>query len=198
MNKTFGYARVSTADQHLDTQLELLNKTPCDEIFQDKVSGTTTSRPALDEMLARLRSGDTVVVARLNRLGRSRDHLIALIHDFAKKGIEFKALDLGIDSKTPTGKLIISIMASLAEFDRESILERTRAGQRAAKAKGIHIGRPSGVNKESFTKVKKALDKGLSVTEIVNLTSISISSVKRYKKLLGHQSSKTTEIYIPT
>lgn len=182
MNKIFGYARVSTVDQNLDTQIETLQKFGCDEIFQDKVSGVHISRPALDELLSKLREGDTVVVARFFRLGRSRDHLIFLISQFAQRGIHFRALDLGVDSSTPAGKMVLQIFAALAEYDRESILEKTRAGQLLAKAKGKHIGRPSGIDVEKFKKVKKALEKGLSVSETVNLTGISMSSVKRYRK----------------
>lgn len=182
MNKVFGYARVSTADQSTDTQIEALVKFGCDKIFQEKISGLSVQRPKLDEMLSILREGDTVVVSRFFRLGRSRDHLINLVGDFAKMGIVFKALDLGIDSSTPAGKMVIGIFASLAEYDREMILEKTKAGQVLAKAKGKHIGRPSGVNEGNFLKVKRGFEKGLSVSEIVSLTGISISSVKRYRK----------------
>jgi DNA invertase Pin-like site-specific DNA recombinase len=184
MNKVFGYARVSTIDQNLDTQIEALEKFGCDRIFQDKISGITTQRLALDEMMTLLREGDTIVVARFFRLGRNRDHLINLVNDFASRKVHFKALDVGIDTDTPAGKLILSIFASLAEFDRETILEKTRAGQLLAKAKGKHIGRPKGVNQQNYEKVKKALTKQMSVTEIVNLTEISMSSVKRYKKMI--------------
>ena len=184
MNKTFGYARVSTADQNLDTQIEALEKFGCDEIFQDKITGTSTIRPSLDEMMKKLRKGDTVVVARFNRLGRDKNHIIDLIENFTKNEINFKALDLGIDINTITGKLIFSIFAALSEYDREGILERTRAGQQLAKAKGKHIGRPKGINMENYNKVKKSIEMGLSVSEAVNLTGIGISSVKRYRKMI--------------
>jgi DNA invertase Pin-like site-specific DNA recombinase len=101
MHKVFGYARVSTVDQSTDTQIEVLKKYGCDKIFQEKISGLSVQRPKLDEMLSVLRQGDTVVVSRFFRLGRSRDHLINLVGYFARKGIVFKALDLGIDSSTP-------------------------------------------------------------------------------------------------
>ena len=182
MNKVFGYARVSTLEQNLDTQLEALRQVGCQEIFQEKVFGVATSRPALGELLARLREGDTVVVARFFRLGRSRDHVISLVNEFARKRINFRALDVGIDTTTPAGKLIMCIFASLAEYDREVILEKTRVGQLLAKGK--HMGRPPGVNQEKLVKVKKALEKGLSVAEIVNLTGISLSSVKQYRKAI--------------
>ena len=184
MNKTFGYARVSTVDQNLDTQLDILTKAGCDRIFQDKITGMSLHRPALDELLGVLREGDTVLVARFFRLGRSRDHVIHLVHSFHQRGVHFRALDLGIDTTTPAGKLMLSIFASLAEYDRESILEKTRAGQQLAAAQGKHIGRPKGLDAENLAKVQKAMDKGLSVAETVELTSISLSSVKRYRKYL--------------
>jgi DNA invertase Pin-like site-specific DNA recombinase len=184
MHQTFGYARVSTLDQNLDTQLDILTKAGCDRIFQDKITGMSLQRPALDELLGLLREGDTVLVARFFRLGRSRDHVIHLVNSFHQRGIHFKALDLGIDTTTPAGKFMLSIFASLAEYDRESILEKTKAGQQLAAAQGKHIGRPKGLDIENLSKVKKALDKGLSVTETVDLTGISLSSVKRYRKYL--------------
>ncbi len=182
MNKVFGYARVSTMDQNLDTQIQVLEKFGCDKIFQDKITGLATHRPALDEMLSLLREGDTLVVARFFRLGRSRDHVISLINELSERRVVFKALDVGIDSNTPAGKLIVSIFASLAEYDREVILEKTKAGQLLARAKGKHIGRPKGINEANYNKVKKGFQRGLSVSEIVSLTGISTSSVKRYRK----------------
>ncbi|WP_229312047.1 recombinase family protein [Larkinella punicea] len=103
----FGYARVSTVDQNLDTQIESLQKFGCDEIFQDNVSEVHISRPALDELLSKLRGYDTVVIARFFRLGKSRDHLISLISQFAQLGIHFRALDLGVDSFTPACKMVL-------------------------------------------------------------------------------------------
>ena len=193
MNKTFGYARVSTLDQSLDTQLDALQRAGCDEIFQDKITGMSTSRPALDDLQARLRIGDTVMVARFFRLGRSRDHLIHLLGEFSRKGIHFKALDLGVDSATPAGKLVLQIFAALAEYDRESLLEKTRAGQLLAAAKGKHIGRPSGVNAERLAKVRTAVERGLSVAETVSLTGISLSTVKRYRKQLERLPGRSPE-----
>ena len=150
MNQIFGYARVSTADQNTDTQLDALQRHGCDRIFEEKISGMATQRPALDEMLSLLRAGDTVVVSRLNRLGRSRNHLIDLVSEFAERSIVFKALDLGIDSSTVAGKLVLRIFSALAEYDRETILEKTRAGQQLAKANGKHIGRFKGPNPDNY------------------------------------------------
>ena len=144
----------------------------------------------MDALLVKLRPGDTVMVARFFRLGRSRDHLIHLLGEFSRAGIHFKALDLGVDSSTPAGKLVLQIFAALAEYDRESILEKTRAGQLLAKAKGKHIGRPAGLDAQKFSKVKKALERGLSVAETVSLTGISMSSVKRYRKQIEQASTQ--------
>ena len=187
MNQTFGYARVSTSDQNLDTQLDALNQHGCTRIFQDKISGLTHSRPALDELLSYVREGDTVIVSRFNRLGRSRAHLIDLIDELVKLGVNFKALDLGIDTSTPSGKLVIGIFSSLAEYEREMILEKTRAGQLLAKAKGKHIGRPAGVDTEKYAKVKKLLEKGFGNSEIVELTGVSLASVMRYRNAITEQ-----------
>lgn len=109
-----------------------------------------TQRPALDEMLALLRAGDTVIVSRLNRLGRSLNHLIDLVSEFADRSIVFKALDLGIDSSTVAGKLVLRIFSALADYDRETILEKTRTGQLLAKVNGKRIGRFKGPNPDKY------------------------------------------------
>jgi DNA invertase Pin-like site-specific DNA recombinase len=149
MNKLFGYARVSTLDQNLDTQLDALQKAGCDDIFQDKITGVSTSRPALDTLLAQLRPGDTVMVARFFRLGRSRDHLIACWTSLPGKVftsrhwtwvliVVHQPVNWFCRSLPPW----LNMMAPATR--RESILEKTRAGQLLAKAKGKHIGRPGG------------------------------------------------------
>ena len=148
---------------------------------EQRAEKMSLQRPALDELLGLLREGGTVLVARL---GRSRDRVIHLVNSFHQRGIHFKALDLGIDTTTPAGKFMLSIFASLAEYDHESILEKTRAGQLLAAAQGKHVGRPKGLDAENLAKVKKALEKGFSVAETVGLRGIILSSVKRYRKHL--------------
>ena len=115
MNYTFGYTHVSTVDQNLDTQLDILIKAGGDRICQDKIMGMSLQRPALDELLGLLREGDMVLVARFFRLGCSRDHMIHLVNSFYQRGIRFKALDMGIDTSTSAGKFMLSIFASLVE-----------------------------------------------------------------------------------
>lgn len=187
----FGYARVSAKDQNLDTQLEQLTAARVDQIFKEKVSGTTASRPQLDQLLATLREGDTVTVARLNRLGRNSSHIMQLVADFNHKGVRFVALDLGIDTATPAGRLVLHIFAALAQYDRESIRERATAGIELAKEQGKHLGRPLGVNQENLKKVKTALDAGLSINKTVEVTGIAATSVKRYRRLLANPNAST-------
>lgn len=178
----FGYARVSAQDQNLDTQNAELTLAGCDQIFQEKISGASTSRPMLTAMLATLRPGDTVTVCRLNRLGRSTSHLLELVAEFKRRGVRFVSLDLGIDTGTPQGQLILTIFAALAEFDREVIRERSSAGIAAAKERGAHMGRPAGLDHHKRQRIATAIAAGLSVTATVKLTGIPESTVKRYKR----------------
>src|SRR2546421_7081501 len=137
-----GYARVSTQDQTLNLQKDALEKIGCTKIFTDTASGTQTERKGLDEALRFLRAGDTLVVWRLDRLGRSLKHLIEVVSSLEKRGIGFKSLTESIDTTTSGGKLIFHIFGALAEFERNLIKERTQAGLQAARARGRKGGRP--------------------------------------------------------
>ena len=178
MQHTFVYARVSATDQNLATQVEDFTHAGCTRIFQEKVSGTRTRSPALDELLAAVREGDVVVVNRLARLGRNTVHTIQLVEEFNHRGVHFRALDLGIDSRTPAGKMIIGVFSSFNQYERENNRQKSLAGIELAK----HLGRPAGRDAGKLAKVAKALEKGLSVAEIVTLTGISRASVKRYRQ----------------
>src|SRR5436190_14072246 len=138
-----GYARVSTQDQTLDLQTDALNNAGCEKIFKDTTGGAKSERPGLQEAMNHLRAGDTLVVWRLDRLGRTLKHLIATITDLNEQGIGFKSLQEQMDTTTSGGKLIFHIFGALAEFEREVIRERTRAGLQAARARGRFGGRPS-------------------------------------------------------
>jgi DNA invertase Pin-like site-specific DNA recombinase len=138
----FGYARVSTDDQTLDLQLDALTKAGCDRIFRDTFSGATAERPGLREGLDHLRAGDTLVVWRLDRLGRSLRHLIDTMTTLEQRGIGFRSLTESIDTTTSGGKLIFHIFGALAEFERDLIRERTHAGLVAARSRGRTGGRP--------------------------------------------------------
>ncbi len=154
-------------------------------IFQEKVSGTRTSSPALTELLAAVRKGDVVIVNRLARLGRNTVHTIQLVEEFNRCGVHFRALDLAIDSRTPAGKMIIGVFSSFNQYERENNWEKSLAGIALAQQQGKHLGRPAGRDAEKLAKVPKALEKGLSVAEIVTLTGISRASVKRYRHELS-------------
>jgi DNA invertase Pin-like site-specific DNA recombinase len=137
-----GYARVSTGDQTLDLQRDALRAAGCGRIFEETASGAKSERPVLKEGLEYLRPGDTLVVWRLDRLGRSLQHLLTTIADLAEQGIGFKSLTEQIDTTTPGGKLVFHLFGSLAEFERDLIRERTNAGLAAARARGRLGGRP--------------------------------------------------------
>lgn len=185
MNFNYGYARVSSDDQNLATQLDTLEKAGCHRIYQEKITGTATSRPQLDALLDALRPGDTVTVARFNRLGRNSAHLVALLKEFEEKKIHFVALDLGIDSATPAGQLVMHVFAALAEYQRRELLEKTAHGRELARAAGVHMGRKKGPDPKQLDKVKAGLEAKMSVKQIVAMTGISLATVKRYRTLLA-------------
>src|SRR4051795_8198611 len=143
-----GYARVSTNEQNLDLQRDALNKAGCTEIYTDNVSGTKATRPGLTEALSHLRSGDTLVVWRLDRLGRSLRHLIDTVTELQERGIGFKSVTESIDTTTSGGKLVFHIFGALAEFEREIIRERTQAGLQAARTRGKLGGRPKALSEK--------------------------------------------------
>jgi DNA invertase Pin-like site-specific DNA recombinase len=142
-----GYARVSTDDQNLDLQRDALKQAGCEQIFTDHISGTKAERPGLTDALSHLRDGDTLVVWRLDRLGRTLPHLIETVNGLQNRGIGFKSLTESIDTTTSGGKLIFHIFGALAEFEREIIRERTNAGLSAARARGRKGGRPKALSK---------------------------------------------------
>jgi DNA invertase Pin-like site-specific DNA recombinase len=137
-----GYARVSTRDQHLNLQQDALLAAGCEKVFLDEVSGTVAARPGLDKLKEQLRRGDTLVVWRLDRLGRSVRDLIDWVTQLEQDGVGFKSLQEAIDTTTANGKLVFHLFAALAEFERNLIGERTRAGLAAARARGKQGGRP--------------------------------------------------------
>ena len=176
-----GYARVSTQDQTLNLQNDALEKAGCSKIFTDTISGAKTDRPGLEQALAYVRPGDTLVVWRLDRLGRSLKHLIETITALHDRGIGFKSITENIDTTTSGGKLVFHIFGALAEFERDIIRERTQAGLQAARARGKKGGRPK-VLKDKKVAIAQALynDKKNSVAEICKTLNISRSTLYRY------------------
>jgi len=137
-----GYARVSTEDQNLDLQLDALGAAGCDRIFEDRLSGAVAQRPGLAEAIGFVRKGDTLVVWRLDRLGRSLKNLIEVVGQLEERGIGLRSLQEAIDTSSSTGRLVFQIFGALAEFERNLIRERTMAGLAAARARGRQSGRP--------------------------------------------------------
>ncbi len=176
-----GYARVSTQDQTLDLQRDALQKAGCEQIFTDTVSGTKARRPGLEQALSHLRAGDTLVVWRLDRLGRSLRHLIDTVTELADKGIGFKSLIESIDTTTSGGKLIFHMFGALAEFEREIIRERTQAGLSAARSRGRTGGRPKALTQKQVQMLNQlAADPNRSVEEICQTLGISRTTFYRY------------------
>ncbi|MTI31351.1 recombinase family protein, partial [Xanthovirga aplysinae] len=183
-----GYARISTTDQNLDFQLDALNSAGCKRIFKDTVSGAKKYRPGLDELLENLREGDVVLVWKLDRLGRNLKHLVELVTDFNERGIGLKSLNDPIDTTSAQGRLVFNIFASLAEFEREVIRERTRAGLEAARKRGRKGGRPRGLSQKAKQKaiVAEALYReDLSVNEICEQLKIAKATFYSYLRYRG-------------
>src|SRR6266480_4939048 len=172
-----GYARVSTQDQTLHLQKDALEKIGCSKIFSDTASGAATERKGLDAALAYVREGDTLVVWRLDRLGRTLKHLIETITDLSKRHIGFKSLTESIDTTTSGGKLIFHIFGALAEFERDLIRERTKAGLAAARARGRVGGRPKAQAFADPKRLAQAIslynDKTNSISDICSTFRIS-------------------------
>lgn len=178
-----GYARVSTTDQHLHLQTDGLHAAGCERLFTDTVSGAKVDRPGLAAALSTCRPGDTLVVWKLDRLGRSLPHLVETVRDLVARGVGFQSLQESIDTTTSGGKLIFHIFASLAEFERDLIRERTNAGLSAARARGRNGGRPKGVDPKK-QKAALALKKegAHSVREICEIVGITRNTYYKYTR----------------
>jgi DNA invertase Pin-like site-specific DNA recombinase len=178
-----GYARVSTDAQDATLQRDALNAAGCARIFEDTMSGKIKDRPELDKMLSYVRAGDTVVVYKLDRFSRSLSDLLSIIDDLGKVGVHFKVLTgalAGIDTRTPDGRLFLSIVGAMAEFERSLIVERTKAGLEAAKSQGRVGGRPTVIDEDKLTVARARRAKGESVTSIAKALGISRATLYRH------------------
>jgi DNA invertase Pin-like site-specific DNA recombinase len=175
-----GYARVSTTDQNLELQLEALNKVACEKIFTDQVSGTTFERGGLSEALGYVRKGDCIVVWKLDRLGRSLKELLELVGKLEEMGVGFRSITEGMDTSTSGGKMIFHVFGALAQFERDLIRERTKAGLAAAKAKGRIGGRPNSIDSTKVESIDK-LCESMSVTAACKQVGVSRASYYRLK-----------------
>lgn len=175
-----GYARVSTAEQNLDLQQDALKKAGCEKIFTDTISGAKSARPGLDECLGFVRAGDTLVVWKLDRLGRSLKHLIEEVQRLDERGIGFQSVQEHIDTTTPGGKLVFHVFGALAEFERDLIRERTNAGLAAARARGRKGGRKALLDgkKQEIARALHA-NPGVSVGEICKTLGVSRTTFYR-------------------
>ncbi len=176
-----GYARVSTHDQNLDLQLDALTAVGCEKVFTDTATGSTQVRTGFNDMQAALRSGDAVVVWRLDRLGRSLKHLVEFVNELESFGIGFMSLTESIDTTTPGGKLVFHIFAALAEFERNIIVERTKAGLVSARARGKTGGRKKKLSKsQRELAVSLYCQKSHSLSEICTMFNISKPTLYAY------------------
>ena len=178
-NYVFGYARVSTEAQNLDRQLDALKKYGVDMIYNEKMSGTKKNRPELTKLLDRITEGDTVVVESLSRLGRSTKDLIELTETFQSKGVNLVSLKESIDTNSPTGKLLFTLMSAIAQFERDVIADRTREGLKSARARGRTGGRPRADPEQVKKAVKLYKTEQYSIKEIEELTGIKKSTLYR-------------------
>ncbi|SEU47804.1 recombinase family protein [Nonomuraea wenchangensis] len=184
-----GYARVSTVGQLLDRQITALEAAGCMRIFADKKSGKNVERDELRKALDYLRAGDTLVVPSLDRLGRSLQDLISIVAELRKRGIGFRSLHEALDTTTPGGRLVFHVFAALAEFIRELIVEGTREGLQAARARGQRLGRPPAMTPEQIRHARDLLTHpGNTVSSIARLLGVSRSTIYKYVPELANDS----------
>jgi len=178
--RTLGYARVSTAEQTAALQQDALRAAGCQRIWSDTASGTRTDRPQLAAVFDQLRAGDTLVVSRLDRLGRSLPHLIETIRDLQVRGVGFKSVQENIDTTTPGGRLVFHVFGALASFERELIQERTLAGLAAARERGRLGGRPTALSPAKLKQARKMIEEKTPVTEVAQVLGVSRATLYRH------------------
>lgn len=175
-----GYARVSTIDQDPQLQVDALTAAGCDRLWIDHASGVDVHRPQLTALLEHARAGDTITVWRLDRLGRSTTHLLGLVAELEARGIHFASLTEAIDTSTSTGRLVLAVLAALAEFERDLIRERTAAGLAAAKAQGRTGGRPPKMTPAKLDAAQGLIDNGATITEAAKAIDVHRSTLLRH------------------
>jgi len=180
----YGYARVSSQEQNTSAQIqEIQNKYPTAEILEEKASGKNLERPILQQLLSKVKSGDKIVVREMSRLGRSQGELMLLIEEYQKLGVEFEILNIGVDTKTATGKMILGILSSVAQMERELLLERQALGIAQAKVDGKYKGKQT--NPKTIAKCKEAMEyveNGMSKEKAAKAVGIGIATLYRYIK----------------
>ena len=175
-----GYARVSTTDQNLDIQLNVLHEAGCKRIYQEKVSGVQKDRPELKRLIDQLRPEDVVVVWKLDRLARSTQHLLDLVEQIRIADASFRSLsEPWADTSSHSGKMIMTVFAGIAEFERDLIRERTSVGRKAALKRGVQFGRPKKMNEDKRSLVKHLLNEGKSVSDIAATINVHNATIYR-------------------
>ena len=175
-----GYARVSTEGQTLDAQTDALTAAGAERVFADRISGSARHRPELDRLLDQIRPGDVVVVTKYDRLARSLRDLLEIVESIGKLGAGFKSLAEDIDTTTPAGRLVFHVFASIAQFERERIAERTREGLQAARKRGRVGGRPPALSPAQIAEVQRMRDEEFRpLPEIAKLFRVSVKTVRR-------------------
>ncbi|EJX4187416.1 recombinase family protein [Salmonella enterica] len=177
---------IATQDQNLDLQTEALTRAGCEKICEDKISGVRAERPGLTRALEMLREGDTLVVWKLDRLGRSVKQLVDMVGELHRQGIQFKSLTDAIDTGTPAGHFFFHVMASLAEMERELIIERTRAGLDAAKQLGRKGGRKPKMTSSKIESAKKLLASGIPPRDVAKDLGVSVPTLYRWLPASKH------------
>jgi len=185
-----GYARVSTEDQNLDLQLDALKSAGCGRVFTDKTSGAKVDRKGLNEALSHLREGDTFVVWKLDRLGRSVKGLIDLVSNLQIREVQFRSITDGIDTGTPAGRFFFHVMASLAQMERELIAERTRAGLEAARKRGRTGGRPREMTEGKKQAARSLLADGIPPGEVAAHLGVSVPTLYRWLPASARENGK--------
>lgn len=175
-----GYIRVSTIDQSLDLQRNALISANCDQIFEDRISGKVARRPGLKRALKHIKEGDTLIVWKLDRLGRSVKNLIELIEEIHNRGAHFRSLTDSIDTSSAMGRFFFHIMSALSEMERELIVERTLAGLAAARAQGRIGGRPAAFKPHEREQIQRLLDKGHSRKQLALIYDVGLSTIYRH------------------
>lgn len=175
-----GYARVSTQDQNLDLQKNALIRAECEHLYEDTASGKNARRPGLKRALKRLRPGDSLVVWKLDRLGRSVRDLITLVSDLQARGVHFRSLTDSIDTSTPAGRFFFHVMSALAEMERELIIERTRAGLAAAREQGRIGGKRRVMTPEVVERCRGMLSNGATRAQIALVIGVDVKTIYKY------------------
>jgi len=177
-----GYARVAMADESLAAQVDALKNAGCEKIFEEKATGVKGHRPKFDKMFESLVEGDTLIVCKLVHVGLSVKHLMTLLGELEKRGVQFVSLDDGLDTSTDTGKMLYAIVNVFSEFEHDLVVERTNIGLKSARARGRKGGRPR-VSREKVEKALRMYDKGSSITQIMVATGLSNGTIYKYLNL---------------